>query len=64
MLVRTNVIARWQTERVLRLALAALALGVSLTNLVARVALANHIDPATATHNLAVRVTVFQCTNG
>jgi hypothetical protein len=48
-----------RSSRMLSLALAALALGVSLANLVARIALANHVDSATATHNLAVRVTIF-----
>jgi hypothetical protein len=52
-----------QTDRS-KLTLTSLALCVTLTNLVAWIALANHINPATASNHLAVRMSIFQGTNG
>ena len=45
------------------LTLAAFALRVSLTDFVARVALANHIDSASATNDLAISMSVLEGTN-
>lgn len=46
------------------LSLTTLALGIPLTHFVAWVALANHIDPTTATYDLAIGMSVLQGTNG
>ena len=47
----------------LKLSLAAFALGIALADFVPRVALADYVDSSTATHNLAIRMTILQCTN-
>jgi hypothetical protein len=46
-----------------RLSTSFLRLGVALANLELRIALANHVNPAAATHNLAIRVAVLQRTD-
>jgi hypothetical protein len=57
--------SQWFKTRPLgsKLALAALALGVALANFEAGIALADHVDSSTATHYLAIRVTILECTN-
>ncbi len=45
------------------LALTTLALGISLANFVARIALANHINPATSTNDLAIGMAKLESTD-
>jgi hypothetical protein len=45
------------------LALGALALGIALSNFVARIAFANHVDSSATTYHLAVGMTKFQGTD-
>ena len=46
------------------LALATLDLGASLTDFVAWIALANHVDSTATTYDLAISVSVLQGTDG
>jgi hypothetical protein len=46
-----------------QLSLGTLAFGVALTDLEAWIALADHVDTATSTHHLAIRVTVLESSN-
>jgi len=52
------------SEATSELTLTTLALGIPLTHFVARVALADHIDPTSATYDLAIGMSVLQGTNG
>lgn len=54
--------ARLVTEQRLSLLLATLC--TALANLETWIALANHVDSATTTNNLAVRVAEFECADG
>jgi hypothetical protein len=56
-------VRRWSVELPKPLAAGLLRLGVPLTYLELRVALANHVNPAPSSNDLAVRMTVLQRTN-